>query len=74
MGTFATLDGQSPVDGSVAQPVASGRYGMLDPIRQQVAVVIGQAGRTLLGPLALLARAVHAVFPLVEQARVHLAD
>jgi len=43
MGTFTTLDGQSPVDGSVAQPVAAGRYGMLDPIRQQVAVVIGQA-------------------------------
>jgi len=43
MGTFTTLDGQSPVDGSVAQPVASGRYGMHDPLRQQVAVVIGQA-------------------------------
>ena len=39
MGTFTTLDGQSPVDGSVAQPVAAGRYGMLDPIRQQVAEV-----------------------------------
>lgn len=43
MGTFTTLDGQSPVDGSVARPVASGRYGMHDPLRQQVAVVIGQA-------------------------------
>ncbi len=43
MGTFTNIDGQSPTDGSIAQPVAAGRYGMNDPIRQQVAVVIGMA-------------------------------
>lgn len=40
---FTTLDGQSPPDGSIAQPIASGRYGMHDSIRQLEAVVIGKA-------------------------------
>lgn len=40
---FTTLSSQSPVDGSVAIPVAAGRYGMDDQLRQQEAVVVGKA-------------------------------
>lgn len=40
---FTNVSGSSPVDGAIAQPVASGRYGMLDPLRQQEAVVVGMA-------------------------------
>jgi len=43
MGTFTNVSGTSPVDGAIAQPVASGRYGMLDPIRQKEALTVGMA-------------------------------
>lgn len=41
--TFTNVSGMSPVDGAIAQPVASGRYGMLEPLRQKEAVVVGMA-------------------------------